>query len=89
MNDAERTLVIILSVALAILLVLSIITVIRLIQLLSTLRRVAEKAEHVADIAESISDKLPRAFGSFAVGKIIGKVLRTMKNNSSKGKRGK
>lgn len=88
MDDAERTLVVILSAALAVLLVLSIIAVYKIIQVLNVLRRVADKAEHVADVAESLSEKLPKAFGSFAVGRILGKVLKTMKGKSSKGKRG-
>lgn len=87
-DDAERTLVVILAAALAVLLVLAIITVIKFIQLLNILKRVADKAEHVADVAESLSNSLPKAFGSFAVGRMLSKVLKTMMNKS-RGKRGK
>lgn len=88
-DDAERTLVIILAAALAVLLVAAIIAIIKLIKLLNILKRVGEKAEHVAEAAESLSNAIPKAFGSFAIGKIISKVLKTMMNKSTKGKRGK
>ncbi len=88
-DDAEKTLVIILAAALAVLLVLSILVVYKFIQLLNTLKGLAEKAEHVADVAEGLTGGWSKTLGSFAVGRILRKAFNTMMHQSSNGKRGK
>lgn len=88
-DDAERTLVIILAGALAILIVMALIAVFKIIQLINILKRVADKAEHVADAAESISAALPKALSSLAIGKIIRRILRMMMNKKHTAKGGK
>ncbi len=88
-DDAERTLVVILAAALALLLALSILAVVKFMQLLNTLRSVAEKAEYVAEAAETLTNSLPKAFGSLAIGRIFAKAFNAMMNKSFTGKKGK
>lgn len=88
-DDAERTLVVILASALGVLLVLAVIAVIKVIQLINMLKRVADKAEHVAETAESISAAIPKALGSLAIGRLIRRIFSDMmkKKHTSKGGR--
>ncbi len=71
MENAETTLVIILSSFLAIALLLAIVLLVKCIQIVNQIKRITTKAEEVVDKAESIGEFFQNASGSFAVGRLI------------------
>lgn len=76
MNTAEKTLVLILSAALAVLLVLAIIAIIKVIKILKQVNRLTDKAEHVAESAESMTAAFKKGAGSFVIGRLVMKMLK-------------
>jgi hypothetical protein len=87
MDTAERTLVVILAAALAVLLILAIIATVKLIQILRTVKKLADKAEHIAEAAESFTGTLQKTLSSFAIGRMIRRLVRNMSNKEGPTKR--
>lgn len=71
MNTSEKILVILLSLALAVLLVLAIVVATYAIRLLKAVNRIAEKTEHVAEKAENIGAMLSKVTTSTAAFRVI------------------
>lgn len=74
MESSDRTLVIILAVALAIFLVLSILALVKIIQILGHIKRITEKAANLADKAEAVGEFLERAATPLALSRIMANV---------------
>ncbi len=87
MEGTERTLVIILSGALAVFLVLGIVALVKVIQILDALKRITAKAEHIADKAESISEVLRKSAGPLAIGRLMAHLSEVVFNRHAKKKR--
>ena len=83
-NTSEHILVILLSVALAVLLALAIVAAFYAIRLLKAVNRIAEKAEHVAQKAESISELISKVTTSTAAFKVVKSVFETVVKRASK-----
>lgn len=86
--DAYQTLVVILSITLAIALVLLIIALVKVIQLVNNLKAIAQKAEEVADKVENISSFFQKTSATMAVGKLISNIFETVRHKGSKKKGG-
>ncbi len=76
-SDWFATLVIILSVLLALFLILSIALVIKLIQIANTAKRITEQAEAVAERAEHITAFFENSAGPVALFKLIGNITES------------
>lgn len=92
MNTSEQILVIILSVALAVLLVLAIVVTIQVIRLLKAVNRITDKAEHVIENAEHVAKVFSNAsssLGGMAIFRIVKNVVdiaTSVKSGKSKKK---
>lgn len=76
--DAYHILVIILSVALAILLVAGIILTIVLVKLVNQIRRITKKAELVMDEVEAVSAFFRKTAAPAAIGKLVSNIVSTI-----------
>lgn len=81
---AERLLVIILAVALAVLLVLSIIAIVRVLQLVSQLKKATEHIERITEKALSLSDILKIIAAPLTAIKLFFKIARTADKKKQK-----
>lgn len=84
MEDAARTLVIILASALAVFLLLAIIATIKIIQILNHLKRISEKAEQLANTAQTVGDFFKYTAGPAAIGKLLANVVETVVKHRKK-----
>jgi hypothetical protein len=82
-NTALTTLVIFLSVALAMFLTLGIILVVKLIQVTNSVKRITDKAELIADKAEGAVEMLSNAAAPVAFGRVLSSIMDTV--NRKKG----
>lgn len=73
--DSYDILVIVLSIALAILLVVTIIFVSVLIKLVNQLRVISKKAEEIVDDVESVSGFFKKAAGPVAVTSLVSNIV--------------
>lgn len=83
--DSYDILVIILSIALAVLLVVSIIFVSVLIKLVNQLRVISKKAEEIVDDVESVSGFFKKAAGPVAVTSLISNIVSKVSEFKKKG----
>ncbi len=86
MDNAAETLVIILSITLAVFLVLAIVAAIKLIQILNHLKHISEKAEKIADTAESVGEFFKYTAGPAALGKFLSNISEAVFNKRGKSK---
>lgn len=84
--DSYDILVIVLSVALAILLIVSIVFVSVLIKLINQLRVISHKAEEIVDDVESVSGFFKKAAGPVAVTSLISNIVSKVAEFKKKGK---
>jgi cell division protein FtsL len=82
-NTSEHILVILLSVALAVLLFLAIVIAVYAIRLLKAVNRIAEKAEHVAQKAEGIGELLSKVTTSTAAFRVAKSIFDMVKKRTS------
>jgi hypothetical protein len=73
--DSYDILVIVLSIALAILLIVSIMFVVVLIKLVNQLRVISKKAEEIVDDVESVSGFFKKAAGPVAVTNLVSNIV--------------
>lgn len=83
--DSYDILVIVLSIALAILLVVSIIFVSVLIKLVNQLRVISKKAEEIVDDVESVSGFFKKAAGPVAVTSLVSNIVSKVTEFKKKG----
>jgi hypothetical protein len=83
--DSYDILVIVLSVALAVLLVVSIVFVSLLIKLVNQLRVISKKAEEIVDDVESVSGFFKKAAGPVAVTSFISNIVSKVSEMKKKG----
>lgn len=83
--DSYDILVIVLSIALAILLVVSIVFVSVLIKLVNQLRVISKKAEEIVDDVESVSGFFKKAAGPVAVTSLISNIVSKVSEFKKKG----
>lgn len=74
MGNAEQTLVVFLSAALAVFLLLAIIATVKLIQVLNHLKAISEKAEKLANTAETVGEFFKYTAGPAALGKLVSNI---------------
>ncbi len=84
--DAFEILVVILSIALAILLVTSIFFVVVLIKLTNQLRRVTDKAEEIVDDVEAVSGFFKKAAAPVAITGVISNIVSAVTEYAKKEK---
>lgn len=90
MNNWFESLVIILSVMLALFLLLGIVILVKFIQIINQIKRITDHAENVVDKAEDIADFFKKSSGPMAVIKIVGNLSETFHEAAGKfNKRGK
>lgn len=83
--DSYDILVIVLSIALAILLAVSIIFVSVLIKLVNQLRVISKKAEEIVDDVESVSGFFKKAAGPVAVTSFVSNIVSKVAEIKKKG----
>ncbi|MEO8862977.1 MAG: hypothetical protein ABI354_01510 [Candidatus Saccharimonadales bacterium] len=86
LDNAEKILVVALSVMLAIFLILSILALVKLIQVLNHLRNISEKAEKIANTAESVGEFFTYTAGPVAVGKFLASITEAVRTHKKKSK---
>lgn len=84
--DAYEILVIILSIALAVLLVTSIFFVVVLIKLVNQVRAVTDKAEEIVDDVEAVSSFFKKAAAPVAITGLISNIVSAVTDHNKKGK---
>lgn len=84
MNNWFESLVIILSVMLALFLLLSITLVVKFIQIIKQIKRITDHAEEAVDKAEQIADFFKSSSGPMAFVKILANVSESFKNASNR-----
>jgi predicted secreted protein len=84
MENAEATLVIILSITLTIFLIVAIIVFVALYKLIVKIREIADKAEVVAGNVVSATDTFKKAAGPLAVGKFIANIVGILSKKKGK-----
>ncbi|MBW4061607.1 hypothetical protein HJC99_03515 [Candidatus Saccharibacteria bacterium] len=82
MNNAEVTLVILLSITLFILLVLSIVVLSIFIKILGNVRKISERAEDVTANLADISAMVGKKVAPVALSAAVAAALRRFKSNS-------
>jgi K+-sensing histidine kinase KdpD len=80
--DSYDTLVIILSVTLAVFLTLAIIATVMIIQILKKVKIVSESAQHTAENVEEFTSNLKNAGKVTAVGSAVNQVINIFKKGS-------
>lgn len=83
--DSYDILVIILSIALAILLIVSIVFISVLIKLVNQLRIISKKAEEIVDDVESVSGFFKKAAGPVAVTSLVSNIVSKVAEFKKKG----
>jgi hypothetical protein len=85
--DSYDILVIVLSIALAILLVVSIVCVVALTKLIKQLQVISNKAEEIVDDVEAVSGFFRKSAGPVAVTSLISNIVSKVADfNNKKGK---
>jgi hypothetical protein len=84
LGTTEQILVVILSIALAVLLVLSIIVAALFIQVLQHLRRITAKAEALADKADSVTSFFQHTAGPAALAKLVSNIVHAVREKKGK-----
>ena len=87
MEGAAGTLVIILSVTLAIFLLVAIVALVKIIQILNHLKSISEKAEKLADTAESVGEFFKYSAGPVAIGRLISNIADSVFKKHGRSKR--
>ncbi len=82
--DAYSTLVIILSITLAIFLVTAIVLTVYLIKLVNQVRGITAKADAVMDDVEAVSEFFRKTTVSTAVGTLLSNIVSTLSNRRKK-----
>lgn len=82
--DAYSTLVIILSITLAIFLVTAIILAIALTKLVNQMRNITTKAEAVMDDVEAVSDFFRKTAAPVAIGNLLSNIVSMITDRRSK-----
>lgn len=84
MNNWFESLVIILSIMLALFLLLSIVILAKIVQIVRQIKRITDHAEEVVDKAEHIADFFKKSSGPMALIKIIGNISESFRSTSDK-----
>lgn len=84
MNTSEQILVIILSVALAVLLVLSIVVVALIVKLVKSIQRITDKAENIIANVEHVGDTFKNVAGPMAVFRVINNIAKVVSKHGGK-----
>lgn len=77
--DAERVLIIILSVTLSVFLLVAIVATVKVIDILNSIKRITAKAEKLAEGAENIGEFFKDVSGNLAIGKLIHNIAHFVK----------
>lgn len=82
--DSQDILVIILSIALAVLLVLSIVIAVLVIKLLQIIRRVTEKAEHIVSDVEHVGETFRNAAGPLTLFRLVSNIANIVSKHKKR-----